>query len=354
MQRAVVAVDIPSGVDGHHGSVAGVAVAADLTVTFGAAKTGVVLMPGAQLAGEVRVVDIGFPDDLVPRGVGLTEPEDVAGILPEREGDAHKRASGTLVVVAGSAAMTGAAALVARAATRAGAGYVVLATPASASSSVREAVPEAVSLPLPETEEGSAALAGAEAVIDRLGAAHALAIGPGLGAGAATAAFVREVVRASPVPSVIDADGLNAFADDPSSLTDRKAEVVLTPHMGELRRLIPEATERLDASRALAAAADAVALVKGTRTVVAHPSGEARINPTGSPWLATAGTGDVLTGVIGALLARGCEPFPAAWAGAFVHGLAGIIAGHDRREGTVAGDVADAIPSAFSRVVARA
>jgi NAD(P)H-hydrate epimerase len=351
---AVVSVDIPSGVDGHDGSIAGVAVRADLTVTFGAAKTGVVLMPGAEHAGDVRVVDIGFPEDLFPRGVGLTEPADVAEVIPAREGDTHKRASGTLVVVAGSASMTGAAALVARGAERAGAGYVLVATPASASAAVRAAVPEAVFLPLPETAGGSVTPAGAGAVVERLASAHAMAIGPGLGSDTGTAAFIREVVRASPVPAVIDADGLNAFVSDPSALSDRKAEAVLTPHMGELRRLVPEVSGRLEAARGLSSATDAVALVKGTRTVIAQPSGEARINPTGSPWLATAGTGDVLTGVIGALLARGCDPFSAAWAGAYLHGLAGIVAGKDRGDGTVAGDVAEALPDAFSRVVAQA
>jgi NAD(P)H-hydrate epimerase len=351
---AVVSVDIPSGVDGHDGTIAGVAVHADLTVTFGAAKTGVVLMPGAEHAGDVRVVDIGFPEDLFPRGVGLTEPADVAEVIPAREGDTHKRASGTLIVVAGSSSMTGAAALVARGAERAGAGYVLVATPASASAAVRAAVPEAVFLPLPETAGGSVTPAGAGAVVERLASAHAVAIGPGLGSDPGTAAFIREVVRASPVPAVIDADGLNAFASDPSALSDRKAEAVITPHMGELRRLVPEVSGRLEAARGLSSATDAVALVKGTRTVIAQPSGEARINPTGSPWLATAGTGDVLTGVIGALLARGCDPFSAAWAGAYLHGLAGIVAGEDRGYGTVAGDVAEALPDAFSRVVSQA
>jgi hydroxyethylthiazole kinase-like uncharacterized protein yjeF len=348
-----VAIDIPSGVEGESGAIDGEGVWAALTVTFGAAKTGAVLMPGAERAGDVRVVDVGFPDDLVPASAGLTEPADVADVLPAREADAHKKASGTLLVLAGSRAMTGAARLIARAAGRAGAGYVIAAVPGSILPIVQAGLTEAVFLPLPETADGTVAAAALDVVGERLEGAHALAIGPGLSTQAETQAFIRELVRVASVPLVVDADGLNAFAGKPELIADRKTDAVLTPHLGELARLLGEGgTDRLRDARDLAARTEAVALVKGTRTVIAQPGGRARVNPTGSSALATAGTGDVLTGVIGALLARGLDPFDAAWAGAYVHGLAGVLAAADLDDGTLAGDVAERLPEAIARTLA--
>ncbi len=350
----VVAVDIPSGVDGTTGAVDGAAVRADLTVTFGAAKTGEVLMPGAELAGDLRVVDIGFPDERIPRTTGLTEPADVVEILPERAPDAHKKASGTLVIVAGSRRMTGAAKLIARAAARIGAGYVVVAAPASILPVIQTELTETVFLPLPETEAGSVAHDALGSVMGVLDGADALSLGPGLSTDTDTEAFVRSVVRECPVPFVLDADGLNAFAGDADAIADRKAEAILTPHLGELARLTGANEDRLGAARGLATRSSAIALVKGSRTVIARPDGAARINATGSPVLATAGTGDVLTGTIGGLLARRVEPFAAAWAGAYVHGVAGIVAGLARSEGSVAGDVAERLPDAIELIRSQA
>ena len=346
----VVAVDIPSGVDGTSGAIAGTAVRAELTVTFGAAKAGAVLLPGAELAGDVRVVDIGFPVDLVSNTTGLTEPYDVVAILPDRAADAHKKASGTVVVVAGSRRMTGVVRLIALAAARAGAGYVIVATPSSILPVVQTELTEAVFLPLPETEAGSVAPEALEVVLEGLQGADALAIGPGLSTEPATQTLIRSLVRACPVPLVLDADGLNAFAGEPEAIADRKAEAIVTPHLGELARLGGTGDDRLGAARTLATRTDAVALVKGSRTVVARPDGLARINPTGSAVLATAGTGDVLTGTIGGLMARGLVPFEAAWAGAYIHGVAGVVAGRSRAEGTIAGDVAASLPDAVELI----
>lgn len=349
----VVAVDLPSGVDGATGAAPGAAIRAALTVSFGAAKVGAVLLPGAELAGDVRVVDIGFPEDLVPTATGLTEPADVAAVLPERAPDSHKKASGTLLVVAGSRDMTGAVRLVARAAGRVGAGYVIVAVPASILPVVQADLSEAVFVSLPETASGTIAAGALELLLERAAGVHAIAIGPGLTTDEGTAGVVRDLVRISPVPVVLDADGLNAFAADPQALADRASAAVLTPHLGELARLRPAgppAPDRLTAARDLADAAGAVALVKGTRTAIAEPGGRARINPTGTPALATAGTGDVLTGAIGGLLARGVAPFAAAWAGAYLHGLAGMLAAGDEGEGVLAGDVADRLPEAIALV----
>jgi hydroxyethylthiazole kinase-like uncharacterized protein yjeF len=259
-------------------------------------------------------------------------------------------------VVAGSRAMTGAARLVSRAAMRVGAGYVVVAVPASIMPVVQADVTEAVFLPVAETSAGSISPDAVDAVIDAASKAHAVAIGPGLSRDAGTASFIREVVRTSPVPLVVDADALNAFASDAGSMADRKAEAVLTPHGGELQRLLGRepSTDRIADAHALADASHAVSLVKGSRTVVVDAAGAAHVNPTGSTALATAGTGDVLTGTIGGLLARGVDPSAAAWAGAYLHGLAGLAAGERTGDGTVAGDVAERLPDALSRVLGRA
>ena len=272
-------------------------------------------------------------------------------MLPGRPLDGHKRASGALLVVAGSRTMTGAVRLVAHAAGRAGAGYVIVAVPRSILPAVQTELTETVFVALPETERGTVAAEALGAVAEAAAGADALAIGPGLSRDAATAAFVRALTRETSIPMVLDADALNAFAGARTALADRKADAVLTPHTGELARLLDRPVgDRLPEARALAAELDAVALLKGTRTVIAAPDGAARINLTGSPALATAGTGDVLTGVIGALLARGVDAFPAAWAGAYVHGLAGLLAGAAMGEGVVAGDVADRLPEAIAQV----
>jgi hydroxyethylthiazole kinase-like uncharacterized protein yjeF len=351
----VVAVDIPSGVDAATGVIPGVVARADLTVTFGAAKVGTMLLPGADASGAVRVVDIGFPEELVHADAFLTEPADVASVLPHRIQDGHKRASGTLVVVAGSRGMTGAASLIARAAMRIGAGLVTVAVPEGILHVVQAAMPEAVFLALPETPAGTVAEAAVTSVLGALARADALAIGPGLTAQEETAAFVASVVRASPVPAVIDADGLNAYAGHAADLAGRKADAVLTPHLGEFSRLMgytaaEAGRDRLGHARSLARETGAVALLKGSRTVTAAPDGVAMINPTGTPILATAGSGDVLTGVIGGLLARGLGPLDAASAGAYLHGLAGLLAGRHTGEGTLAGDLIERIPEAVGRV----
>ena len=351
----VVAVDIPSGVNGATGAVDGEAVRATVTVTFGAAKVGAILLPGAEHAGVVRVVDIGFPDDLVRADTWLTEPSDVASWLPRRDAETHKRASGVLVVVAGSRGMTGAARLIARAAGRLGAGLVTVASARSALPPIQAGLTEPTFLSLSETEDGTISADAADALLDRLQTADALAIGPGLTTSPETVAFVRDVVRRSPVPLVLDADGLNAFVGDGSALRDRRSDAVLTPHVGEFARLTGVKARDLDADRpthvrALARSAAAVVLLKGSRTVIAEPEGRVLVNVTGSPILATAGTGDVLTGAAGGLLARGMSPTEAAAGAAYLHGLAGLFAGGELGEGALAGDVCDRLPEAVAHV----
>lgn len=351
----VVAVDIPSGVNGATGAIEGEAVRAHLTVSFGAVKVGAVLLPGAGLAGAVRVVDIGFPGDLLRTDTFVTEPIDIVRVLPERSIDTHKRASGILVVVAGSRGMTGAVRLIAEAAGRMGAGLIQVAVPGSILPIVQAGLVETTFLPLPETPAGTVSHEALGPVLSRLEGADALAVGPGLSTDDETAGFVRELVRSCPVPFVLDADGLNAFTGRADDLSDRKADAVLTPHAGEFARLSGVSTselpgDRLRHTRALAARTGAVTLLKGSRTLVVAPGGEVRINPTGGPVLATAGSGDVLTGVIGASLARGLAPLDAASAGAYLHGLAGTLAGRELGEGALASDVTVHLPGAVARL----
>jgi NAD(P)H-hydrate epimerase len=350
----VVAVDIPSGVNGATGQIAGEAVRADLTVTFGAPKVGLLLHPGAAHAGVVEVADIGFPADLIASALSLVEAEDVASWLPTRDPDTHKRAAGFAAVVGGSRWMTGAVALMAGGAYRAGAGLVAVGAPASILPVVQGLVREAVFAPLPETDAGTAS-GGSDRLVEVLEQADALAIGPGMTRDERTASWIREMVRSSEVPVVLDADGVGAFAGRADALADRKSDLVLTPHAGEFARLAGGSAaglqgDRLTAVRELAVRTGAIVLLKGSRTLVAGPDGAARVNATGSSFLATGGTGDVLTGMIAGLLARGLAPADAASAAAHVHGIAGALAGERHGEGTTAGDVLERVPDALAEV----
>jgi hydroxyethylthiazole kinase-like uncharacterized protein yjeF len=220
---------------------------------------------------------------------------------------------------------------------------------------VQSGLTETVFVGLPSTADGTVAAGAAEPLLERLDDADALAIGPGLTTSAETAGAVRALVARSPVPVVVDADGLNAYTGDAAALATRAADAVLTPHVGEFGRLTGVKPRDLDADRVghvrrLAADAGAVALLKGSRTLIAAPGGHARINLTGSPVLATAGSGDVLTGTIGGLLARGLGALDAAAAGAYLHGLAGTLAGESLGEGTLAGEIAAALPRAVAGV----
>lgn len=351
----VVAVDIPSGVEGDTGAVRGPAVDADVTVTFGAPKLGTILFPGAASAGVLEVADIGFPPDLLVAEVGILDQTDVRAVWPARGPDTHKRRSGVVLVVAGSRRMTGAPRLVAKGASRAGAGLVTVAAPQGALATIQASLDEATFLPLSEGPEGSASEAAWEVLSARLETFDAVAVGPGLSTDGETPALVRRLVRESPAPLVIDADAINAFAGRAGDLAGRSAPVVLTPHAGEFTRLfgMPAAAledDRVGLVRKAAAETGCVVLLKGSRSVIASPDGQVAINPTGTSVLATGGTGDVLTGIVAALLARGVPPANAAGAGAYVHGVAGRLAGERTGEGTIAGDVARGVPEAVRRV----
>jgi NAD(P)H-hydrate epimerase len=328
----VLAADIPSGVDGATGAAGPGVRAAARTVTFAALKPGLLFPPGGALAGEVEVVDIGL--DTSRARTHLVERDDVVGWLPPRPADAHKwRAA--VWVVAGSAGMLGAAHLSARGAQRTGAGYVRLSSPGVSHDAL--APTEVVGRALP-------ASLWAQDVLGDLSRFHALVIGPGLGRADNTATSAREVVARAPLPVVVDGDGLFALAwssEGPgATVRTRPAPTVVTPHDGEFRLLCgtPPGSDRLAAARHLAADLQCVVLLKGAATVVAASDGRALIVNAGDARLATAGTGDVLSGIIGALLAQRMAPMEAAAAGAWLHGRA---AHYGPSRGLVAGDLPD-------------
>jgi len=335
----VLAVDIPSGIQGLTGEDAGRVLTADRTVTFAALKPGLLLPPGASFAGRVEVADIGL--DVSSARAHLVEAADLVAWLPGRPAEAHKWQS-AVCIVAGSPGMAGAAALCSGGAQRAGAGYVRLVTPGGLASGVPE---EVVQVPPSSTHGSQGVPTGwADPVIEGLARFQALTIGNGLGTHAATGEEIRTVVGAARLPLVIDADAITALAEGPTPTLAPNA--VLTPHDGEFARLSgsPPGPDRTAAARSLAERLGAVVLLKGSLTIVAHPDGRVLYSNTGDARLATAGTGDVLAGIIGALCATGVEPFRAAAAGAFLHGRAGALGW---RRGLVAGDLVASLPRAL-------
>jgi NAD(P)H-hydrate epimerase len=346
----VVACDVPSGVDASTGAVAGEAVRAQLTVTFAGAKTGLWIAPGKAHAGEVVVADIGIDPDVVAPTAGLID-DGVLATHPRRGADTTKFASGHVLVAGGARGMTGAPCLAAAAAMRAGAGYVTACVPAALNDIFEIKLTEVMSLPLPDAG-GAHTVAGAEIVARRSQErGGALVLGPGLGRADGAVAFARDLARAAAVPLVLDADGLNAHAGRLEDLGARGAPTILTPHAGELARLLDTESaavgaRRLEHARDAARRSGAIVVLKGDDTLVADPAGRVGVSRGASPALATAGTGDVLSGVLGALLARGMAPFAAACAGVLVHARAGrrAAAAHGGPDGVIASDVVDQLP----------
>lgn len=336
---AVIAADIPSGVHGGNGSVDGVAVRADRTICFQAWKPGLLFEPGRTLAGEVEIAELGIPASSVTQVVTHADVR-----VPPRPPDAHKW-SRSVFVVGGSGGMVGAPLLSARAAARSGAGMVVVALPGSAAR--RASGTEIITREYSADPDGSFASESAAALSRDSARFGAVVLGPGLGrsmgADAVAARLIAEVTR----PIVIDADALNVLAEDLAPMrvraTARLPMPVLTPHAGEYARLAgrPVGVDRLGAARDLAASLHAVVLLKGPGTVVASPDGTAVVVRYGGSNLATAGTGDVLAGVIGALLSAGMEPFAATWSAAAVHGVAADLTPYG--SGTIASDVVAAL-----------
>jgi NAD(P)H-hydrate epimerase len=347
----VVACDVPSGVDASTGEVAGEAVRARATATFNAGKPGLWIAPGKDHAGEVRVVDIGIPEGgPADPSIGLIS-ERVLERIPRRGRESTKFAAGSVLICGGSRGLTGAPCLASESAMRAGAGYVTAFVPASLNAIFEARLLEVMTAPLPDSD-GALEPGGVGQVVDRAERADAFVLGPGLGRGTAALEFARAAARQVNLPLLLDADGLNAHAGALESLAGREAPTVLTPHAGELARLLDSdsasvGARRLASARRAASAAHAIVVLKGDDSLVAAPDGRVAVSRGGASALATAGTGDVLSGVIGAFLAKRMDPFEAACAGVFVHARAGQITAREiGPEGVIASDVIAALPRA--------
>jgi ADP-dependent NAD(P)H-hydrate dehydratase / NAD(P)H-hydrate epimerase len=348
----VVSVDVPSGVDGSTGVVRGGAVYAAVTVTFHAAKPGLWIRPGKAHVGALETIDIGIPRGAPGEAtVGLIDRV-VLDLLPRRAASSTKFTSGHVLVVGGSRGLMGAPRMTAHASMRAGAGYVTACVPSSLQGILASAGPaEMMTRGLAE-QDGSVSIEAVASVLAETGRGGTLALGPGLGRSEGAVGFARALARQATVALVLDADGLNAYAGCLDGLSERDAPTVLTPHAGELGRLLEVDSseverERLRHARAAAELAAAVVVLKGDDTLITAPGGRVAVSPGGSPALATAGSGDVLTGVIAALLASGLDAFAAAAVGVFVHAAAGREAARRQGapEGVVASDVIAALPA---------
>jgi len=358
----VVAVDIPSGVSGDSGPVNDCFVRADLTVTMALPKLGCFLGNGPNGLGRLAVVDIGILKKVEAGAQSCGElmvPDEIAPLLPERERLSHKGTYGRLFVLAGSRGYTGAAALVANAAMRAGAGLVFLGIPESLNPILEVKCTEAMTMPLPETPDGTVSDEAFFDVARRIEACDALAIGPGLSTNRRTAFLVRKLVATTTVPTVIDADGLNGLAPRAELLNTCKAPVIITPHPGELSRLTDTSQARIlgdpwDAARRTAQTYRVTAVLKGAYTIVALPDGDLFLNIMGNAGMASGGVGDVLTGILGALLAQGLPTKDAARLGVILHALAGDIATTEGDPASlIAGDLLEKLPAALRWLRAR-
>ena len=367
--RPVVAVDQPSGVDSDTGQVPGIAVTAEVTVTFGVPKPGLLLYPAARHVGRLVVDPIGM--DWSKTGLELSlrwfDSTDARLAAPRRAEDAHKGAFGHVLIIGGSAGMTGAPVLAARGALRGGAGLVTVSTPRSIQPVVASHLTEAMYAPAPE--DGRFTPQSLPSMSDALERATVICVGPGIGRHPATGEFVRLLLRECPLPAVVDADALWAIADAPEIVAERPAATVLTPHPGEAARLLSTETaavqaDRVQSARRLAARYRAVAILKGARTVVSDgtalpaattagstPALPASIITTGNPGMATGGSGDVLTGLVGALMAQGVPAYDAACLAAYAHGRAGDLAAQRMGQTALAaGDIAETLAEVWKEI----
>lgn len=357
----VLSVDIPSGIHGSSGELLGVAVKADLTVTFAAAKIGHILYPGALHCGRLEVVDIGIPSELIDSspGVRFVDHAEAAAMVKLRDRTSHKGSNGHCLIVAGSTGHTGAAHLSAASAVRAGAGLVTLAVPSSLNPILEVKTTEAMTLPLADSGRGCLDEDALTGILDAVAGKSVVALGPGISRYIGTSALVRKAVREISLPMVMDADALNAISEDITVLQERPASsMILTPHPGEMARLTGLTVQQIEADRIGIASGFAMRnrvflILKGARTVIASPEGEIAINGSGNPGMASGGMGDVLTGVVAALLCQGYDPFDACCLGVFVHGYAADIVAEGKGEiGLTATDLVESLPHAFKRLSA--
>jgi hydroxyethylthiazole kinase-like uncharacterized protein yjeF len=360
--KPVVAVDLPSGLSADSPEPPGPFIEATMTVTLAAPKLPLLLPPAESGAGDLIIADIGIPHDVIEElegpKVSLLTRDAMRALIEPRAQDSHKGDYGRVLIVAGSVGKTGAAALTAMAALRSGAGTVTVATPRSCVAQVAAAAPELMTLPLDETPEGTIDFSALEDVLAFQ--ADVIAVGPGLGRAHGTTAFVHALVERSAASLVLDADALNAFADDPDRLMAKEGvDIIVTPHPGELARLTGLSADevqksRLEIARDFAVSHKVTVILKGHRTIIATPEGAAYINLTGNPGMATAGTGDVLTGVTAAWAAQLLDAEAAAQLSVYLHGLAGDLAEADDSDvSLIATDVIGRLGDAVAELTAR-
>jgi len=329
-----IAADVPSGLQASSSKIPGPVLHAEMTVTFGALKNCLLLPPASGLCGEIVLVDIGIPPSALEKSaeLWLVEEEDVTLMLPRRPSEGHKGVFGHLLILAGSPGRAGAAIMAAQAAVVGGSGLVTVALPDSILDLVDAASPESMSFGLPSTEDGH--VSGQGDLQSLLKNMKALVAGPGLGTGEGAERLLREVLASFEGPVLLDADAINIFAGVPGKLSEFSGPLLLSPHPGELARLLGRSPEevvedRLGAAREAAEKTNALIIAKSHRTIIADPSGQAWIIPTGDHHLGTGGSGDVLTGLVGAFLAQGCDSLRAAILGCWLHGRGGELGGED-------------------------
>ena len=352
---AVFALDLPSGLGSDDGALLGPTVKATRTITFAGLKRSLLLHPAAAQTGPVDVVDIGVPAGEVARGITTwrLEAADVRRYFPPREVDAHKGRFGHLLIVAGSLGKTGAAVLAGRAALRSGVGLCTIAAPASQQPIVAAHAPEYMTEALPETAAGTLALAARERILDLARRVDAVALGPGLSLHPETQELARTLIVEIERPLVADADALGALAGHLDLLRRALGPRALTPHPGEMARMLGVGTDvvqgdRLEVTRSFGRDHRVGLALKGAGTVIGGPDARVAVNPTGNPGMAKGGSGDVLTGIVGALLARGLDPVGALEAGCYLHGLAGDLTAAERGEiAMIAGDIVEKLPAAL-------
>lgn len=354
LNKPVFSVDIPSGLNSDTGQVCGTCIHACATATFAFAKTGHLLYPGADYTGNLEIIDIGIPDHIAEKAgpkQHLLTPEMLTAAFKPRPSDAHKGTTGHALIVSGSPGKTGAAAMTAMSAMHAGAGLVTLAIPESLNPVLETQVLEAMTFPLRETEAGILGESSFSQIMGLVSGKKCLAIGPGLGEAAETKKLVHRILKESSVPVVIDADGLNNLAGSTQILKKAKAPVILTPHPGEMAKLRDTTAgsiqkDRINYAREFAQEFNVHVVLKGARTIIAHPDGNIFINPTGNPGMASGGMGDVLTGIITGLVAQGFSPESAAHTGVYLHGAAAdMLAEKIGPFGYLATEVMNAIPA---------
>ncbi len=357
--RPVISVDIPSGLNADTGHVLGTAVRADITATMALPKTGQVIYPGIEYVGQLEVVDIGMPPEVIETFQPYTYLLDnnmAQKMLPDRAPEAHKGTFGHVLIISGSPGKAGAAELAVRGALGSGAGLVSLATPDSIWPVMMEKLTEAMTIALPSDTTGEISSNILDTVLKYTEGKRAIAIGPGIGLGKGPSELVRALAKEVKIPMILDADALTAIGTNHGVLKQAEAPRILTPHPGEAARLLNTSSgnvqkDRIGSAKRIAEDTGAVVVLKGARTIIASPSGDLAINPTGNPGLAAGGMGDVLTGIISGLVSQGLSPWEASCLGVYAHGMSADILSRTRGPwGFKASELANELPRVWKQI----